>query len=77
MEELILEMISKHTKYRKVIRSSQHGFTKGTSCLISLRAFYSVVISLVDEGRAVDVYLNFSKACDALFHEILRDNLTN
>jgi len=29
MEQLILEVINKQVKEKKVIRSSQHGFTKG------------------------------------------------
>jgi len=33
MEQLILEIIIKQVEEKKVIRSSQHGFTKGKSCL--------------------------------------------
>jgi len=64
-------------KDRNVIRSSQPGFTKGKSSLTSLIAFHDEVISLVDEERAVNVYLNFSKAFDTVSHEILVDNLRN
>jgi len=40
MEQLILELINKQVEEQKVIRSSQHGFTKGKSCLTNLTAFY-------------------------------------
>jgi len=39
MEQLILEVIAKQVEEKKVIRSSQHGFTKGKSCLTDLIAF--------------------------------------
>ena len=52
-----------------VIRSSQHRFTKGKSCLISLVAFYDVISVWVDGERAMDiVYPDFSKAFDTIFH---------
>jgi len=39
MEQLILEVVIKQVEEKKVIRSSQHGFTKGKSCLTNLIAF--------------------------------------
>jgi len=74
MVQLIPDVISKQVE-EKVIRSSQHGFTKGKSCLTSLIAFYDGMTGWVDEGRAVDVvYLNFSKAFDTVSHNILMDS---
>ena len=63
-------------KDKKVIGSSQHGFTKGKSCLISMITFYDETTGLVDEGRAVDiVYLDFHKAFDTVSHKILKEKL--
>jgi len=55
LEQLILEVIIKQVEEKKVIRSSQHGFTKGKSCLTNLTAFYDGITGWVDEGRAVNV----------------------
>jgi len=72
MEQLILDVISKQVEEKKVIRSSQHGFTKGKSCLTNLTAFYEGMGGWVDEGRAVGVvYLDFSKALDTVSCNIL------
>ena len=59
MEQFILEVISRYAEDTKVIRNSQHGFTKGRSCLTNLTAFYDGMTDWVHKGRAVDV--NFSK----------------
>jgi len=76
MEQLILEVIIKQVEEKKVIRSSQHGFTKAKSCLTSLIAFYDGVTGWVDGGRAVVVvYLDFSKAFNTVSHNILLGKL--
>ncbi|GAB0186306.1 mitochondrial enolase superfamily member 1 [Grus japonensis] len=71
-DQLILGVMSKHVEEKKVIRSGQHGFTKGKSCLTNLIAFCDDMTGWVDERRAVDVaYLDFSKAFGTLSHNIL------
>ena len=72
MEQLVLDAISKQLEEKKVIRSSQHGFTRGRSHSTNLVAFYDFNAGWVDGGRAVDVvYLDFSKAFYTVSHNIL------
>jgi len=76
MEQLMLEVIIKQVEERKVIRSSQHGFTKGKSRLTNLIAFYDGMTGWVEEGRAVDVVcFDFSKASDTVSRNILISKL--
>ena len=77
MEKLILGTASGHIKAKRVIRSSQHGFTKGKSCLTNLIAFYEDVTRWIDDGKAVDVvYLDFRRAFGTFSHSILAAKLT-
>jgi len=63
-------------KDNKGIRSSQHGFMKGRSCLTNLISCYDQVTCLVDKGKAVDViYLDFSKTFDTASHSNLLEKL--
>jgi len=76
MERFILSMLTRHVKDNQGIRSSQHGFMKGRSCLTILVSFHDKVTCLVDDGKPVHViYLNFSRAFDTVPRSILLEKL--
>ena len=68
----VLDTLSKELEEKKAIGRSQHGSTKGKSCLTNLTAFSDVITGWVGGGRAMDVVcLDFSKAFDTIFHTVL------
>jgi ribonuclease P/MRP protein subunit RPP40 len=72
MESLIKDAIVEHLARNSLIRSSQHGFTAGRSCLTNLLEYMEELTSLVEEGHSVDMfYLDFSKAFDLVPHKRL------
>ena len=61
MESIIKYEIIKHFNIFKLINGSQHGFTKGRSCLNNLLEFF--------KGKPFDcIYLDFAKAFDKVPH---------
>lgn len=72
MESIIRDKISEHLDRFKLINASQHGFTRGKSCLSNLLEFLHYVSTHVDSGEPVDViYLDFQKAFDKVPHRRL------
>ena len=67
-----MDQMRNHLNKYKLIKGSQHEFTKGSSCLTNILEFHEAVSDWVDEGQAVDiVYLDFKKAFDEIPHRRL------
>ena len=69
MESIIKDEISRHMNIFKIINGSQHGFTKGRSCLTNLLKLFEKATDAIDKGKPFDcIYLDFAKAFDKVPH---------
>ena len=50
LEAIIARAIRKHLDKHKLIRHSQHGFSKGKFCLTNLLSFYWKAFETIDKG---------------------------
>lgn len=72
MESLIRDSVMEHMIKHSLISKSQHGFTKGRSCLTNRLSFLEKATQGLDQGYPIDVlYLDFSKAFDKVPHSRL------
>ena len=72
MESIVRDAIVIHLSKHNLIRSSQHGFMAGRSCLTNLLEYLEDLTHLVDQCHSVDfVYLDFAKAFDKVPHRRL------
>ena len=71
----IIDIVEFHES-NKLIRDSQHGFRRGSSCLTILLLFLDKILQSVDEGFCVDVlFLDLAKAFDKVPHQRLLEKL--
>src|SRR5437867_6276867 len=72
LERIIKGKIEEFLNANSSITKSQHGFSKGRSCLSNLLVCNDSVVRMIDEGSAVDiVYLDLQKAFDKVSHDKL------
>ena len=72
LESVIANNIREHLEKFSLINDSQHGFSKGKSCLTNLLTFYRNGYEAVDNDENYDIiYLDFSKAFDKVPHDRL------
>jgi len=71
-----IDQVVEFLEDNKLIRNSQHGFRKGSSCLTNLLLFLDKVIHSIDDGHGADiVFLNLAKAFDKVPHQRLLEKL--
>ena len=78
MESVLRDEIVNHLETNRLIRSSQHGFRSGHSCLSNILSFLDKVTEWVDKGECADVlYTDFAKAFDKVPHKRLLRKLSS
>jgi len=73
-ETIVRDAVVDHLERSRLIKSTQHGFHKGGSCLSNLQEFLDKVTDSLDNHDSVDIiYLDFAKAFDKVpHHRMLR-----
>ena len=72
LERIIKRKIEEFLNVNSLTNKSQHGFSKGMSCLSNLLVCHDSVVRMIDEGSAVGiVYLDLQKAFDKVPHDKL------
>jgi len=67
-ETIVRDQVIEFLETNVLIRNSQHGFRKGSSCLTNLLLFLDKVLHSVNDGFSVDVFLDLAKAFDKVPH---------
>ena len=76
-EKIVRARIVSYLEENNLLNASQHDFRAGRSCLSQLIAHYDKILTLLDEGKNVDViYLDFAKAFDKLDFNITLTKLS-
>ena len=76
METIIKTELVKYLENSGVMSNSQHGFTKGRSCLANLLETFEAWTRILEGGYGVDVvFLDFRKAFDSVSHVKLLQKL--
>ena len=77
-EKIMRNNIVNFLEEHQLFNNSQHGFRSGRSCLSQLLLHYDKIITLMEEGKNVDViYLDFSKAFDKVDFKIVLKKLNS
>ena len=72
MDSIIRDAVVEHLQIHNLIKTSQHGFMKGRSCLTNLLVYLDKITTYIDEGLPFDaIYLDFSKAFDRVPQSLL------
>src|SRR6218665_3674293 len=76
MMRIVKDNVVEHLNEYNVRKDSQHGLTRGRSCLTNLLECFEEVYERIDEGKPVDViYLDFTKAFIKVPHKRLAKTL--
>ena len=77
MESIIKDSITTFLEQNQITSHSQHGFTKGRSCLTNLLESLEQWTQALDNGYGVDIlYLDYRKAFDSVPHQWLIHKLS-